>query len=177
MSALDGLAIVNFAYRRISSRRVRILLMKFVSLLACACVSVSLCVLAAGCSSSQQTAPAPSAAASNSSNGISGDPRIDAILEKSCFSCHANGGSAPWYAAVSPTYLAAGSARNVLNFSAWPTYDAQKKGAELKSIAKSVSSGSMPPGDYTALDHSARLSEDEKQALLNWVSQSSTATR
>jgi uncharacterized membrane protein len=166
--------VINFGYRRVLSHRVRIFVMRFMS---CVLLSVLLGALAAGCSSSQQTAAARSPAANSSSNGISADPRIDAILEKSCYTCHATGGSAPWYAAVSPTYLAAGSARNVLNFSVWPAYDAQKKVAELKSIAQSVSSGSMPPGDYTALDHSARLSEDDKRALLDWVSQTANATR
>jgi hypothetical protein len=58
----------------------------------------------------------------------------------------------------------------VLNFSDWQTYDAQKRSAALKSIEQSVSAGSMPPGDYTALDHSARLTEEQKQALLKWAS-------
>lgn len=72
---------------------------------------------------------------------------------------------------MSPTYLAANSARGVLNFSDWQSYDAEKRAAELKAIEQSVSSGSMPPGDYTALDHSARISEDQKQALLKWAAQ------
>jgi uncharacterized membrane protein len=96
---------------------------------------------------------------------------VSAILESSCYECHSTGGRAPWYAAVSPTYLAANSARGVLNFSDWQTYDAQKKAAELKTIEQSVSSGSMPPGDYTALDHSANLTQEQKQALLQWASQ------
>ena len=100
---------------------------------------------------------------------------MNAILQKSCFECHSTGGSAPWYAAVSPTYLAANSARGGLNFSDWQTYDAQKKSEALKNIAASVSGGSMPPGDYTALDHSARLTDDEKQALLKWASQPAMA--
>jgi hypothetical protein len=58
----------------------------------------------------------------------------------------------------------------VLNFSDWQTYDAQKKADALQKIEQSVSGGSMPPGDYTALDHSARLTDDEKQALLKWAS-------
>jgi uncharacterized membrane protein len=124
-------------------------------------------LLVVGCSSSQQTT-APSAP---SANAVSSDPKVSAILEKSCFQCHSTTGSAPWYASVSPTYLAANSARGVLNFSDWQTYDAEKRAAELKSIEQSVSGGSMPPGDYTALDHSAGLSEDQKQALLNWVAQ------
>ena len=128
---------------------------------------VSLGLLLAGCSSSQQTA-APSGP---TANAVSSDPEVNAILERSCFQCHSDTGSAPWYAAISPTYLASGSARGVLNFSDWQSYEGEKRTAELKSIEDSVSAGSMPPGDYTALDHSASLSEDQKQALLKWVAQ------
>ena len=124
----------------------------------------------AGCSSSQQTAT-PETTAPSSTSAVSTDPQVNAILEQSCYQCHSTGGSAPWYAAVSPTYLAANSARGVLNFSDWQTYDAQKKADAVKNIEQSVSRGSMPPGDYTALDHSARLADDQKQALLKWASQ------
>jgi hypothetical protein len=66
-------------------------------------------------------------------------------------------------------------ARGVLNFSDWQTYDAQKKADALISIEQAVSSGSMPPGDYTALDHSARLAKNQMQALLKWASQPALA--
>ena len=128
-----------------------------------------LSLLIVACSSSQKTT-APEAAVSASANAVSTDPQVNAILESSCCECHSTGGSAPWYATISPTYLAATSARGVLNFSDWHTYDAQKRAAELKSIEQSVSAGSMPPGDYTALDHSARLTEGQKQVLLKWAS-------
>jgi uncharacterized membrane protein len=127
-------------------------------------------VALAGCSSSQQ-ATAPEATVPASTNTVRSDSQVNAILQKSCYQCHSTGGSAPWYAAVSPTYLAANSARGVLNFSDWQTYDAQKKSEALKSIENAVNGGSMPPGDYTALDHSARLTDDEKQALLKWAAQ------
>jgi len=125
---------------------------------------VGLAAVIAGCSSSQQSEP-------TSTNAFSTDSQVNTIVQKSCYQCHSTGGTAPWYAAVSPTYLAANSARGVLNFSDWQTYDAQKKSDALKSIEASVNGGSMPPGDYTALDHSARLTDDEKQALLKWASQ------
>ena len=135
---------------------------------------IALTVLIVGCSSSQQAATLEGTVPS-SSNTVSTDSQVNAILEKSCYQCHSTGGTAPWYAAVSPTYLAANSARGVLNFSDWQTYDAQKKSDELKSIGASVSGGSMPPGDYTALDHSARITDEEKQALLKWASQPAMA--
>ena len=131
---------------------------------------ITLTVLIVGCSSSQQAAT-PAATVPSSTNTVSADSQVNAILEKSCFQCHSTEGKAPWYAAVSPTYLAANSARGVLNFSDWQTYDAQKKSDALKSIAASVNGGSMPPGDYTALDHSARLTDDEKVLLVKWASQ------
>jgi len=127
-----------------------------------------LALLIIGCSSSVQTSTPETAI--SPSNAVSTDSQVSAILHRSCYQCHSIGESAPWYAAVSPTYLAANSARGVLNFSDWQTYDAQKKADALKKIQDSVSAGSMPPGDYTALDHSARLTDDQKQALLKWVS-------
>ena len=135
---------------------------------------VTLAILIVGCSSSQQTAT-PEANAPSSTNAVNIDSQVNTILQKSCYQCHSTGGTAPWYAAVSPTYLAANSARGVLNFSDWPTYDAQKKSDALKGIEASVNGGSMPPGDYTALDHSARITDDEKQALLKWASQPAMA--
>jgi Haem-binding domain len=133
-------------------------------------VCLGLTVLIAGCAGSRQTTLSE-AAAPTSANAVSTDPQVNAILEGSCFECHSTGGSAPWYAVVSPTYLAAGSARGALNFSDWQTYDAQRRAAALMKIEQSVSTGSMPPGDYTAFDHSARLSEEQKQVLLKWALQ------
>jgi uncharacterized membrane protein len=127
-------------------------------------------LLIVGCSSSQEPI-VPAATVTSPANAASIDPKVSAILQTSCYECHSTGGSAPWYAKVSPTYLAANSARGVLNFSDWQTYDARKRSAALKSIERSVSAGKMPPGDYTALDHSARLSEEQKQVLLTWASQ------
>ncbi len=135
---------------------------------------VVLALLFVGCSSSQQTAP-PETTAQRSTNAVSTDPQVNAILEQSCYECHSTGGSAPWYASVSPTYIAAGSARKVLNFSDWQTYDPQKREELLKNIEQSVNAGSMPPGDYSALDHSARLTDDEKMLLIKWASQPAMA--
>lgn len=126
-------------------------------------------LLMVGCAAPRQRA-APQPPHSTPATAVAADPQVGAALETSCYQCHSTGGHAPWYAAISPTYLAANSARAALNFSDWQTYDAQKRAKELKRIEQAVSGGSMPPGDYTALDHSARLTEEQKQALLRWAS-------
>jgi len=128
-------------------------------------IVIGLGLLIAGCASSQPTANTDTA-----SNQISSDPQVNTILDNSCFQCHSSEKGAPWYASVSPSYLfGANSARRVLNFSKWRDYDADQKSAALGNIAKSIASGSMPPGDYTAFDGSARLTQDDKQALLRWA--------
>jgi uncharacterized membrane protein len=131
---------------------------------------VGCAALVAGCSSSQETS-APAVTVSSSADVAGGDAQVGAILASACYECHSTAGSAPWYAAVSPTYLAANKARAALNFSDWQTYDAERKAEALKSVERVVSSGSMPPGDYTALDHSARLTAEQRQALLKWAAQ------
>jgi len=111
----------------------------------------------------------PTKLANSSHGGVTTDPRIHQILERSCYTCHSTTGTAPWYAALSPAYMAAGSARQALNFSDWSTYDAHHQQTQLKSIESTINNGSMPPGNYTVLDHSARLSNAEKQALRAWL--------
>ena len=76
---------------------------------------VDLTLVFVGCSSSQQTA-APETTAQRSTNAVSTDRQVNAILQQSCYECHSTGGSAPWYAAVSPTYLAVNSARGGTQF-------------------------------------------------------------
>jgi hypothetical protein len=132
-----------------------------------AVILVSLALIV-GCSSTQDA----SGTADPASTGqITTDSAVSTILVKSCYKCHSTGGRAPWYAALSPTYLASNSAREALNFSDWQNYDSQKLAEMMKSIEQSVSSGSMPPGDYAALDWSARLSQEQKETLLKWAAQ------
>ena len=121
---------------------------------------------AAGCSSVPTPAPEPVVGAAES---VSTDPQITTLLAKACYQCHATGGSAPWNAAFAPSFWFAGSARETLDFSAWPSYDAQHRADELSSIAKVVREGEMPPWDYTAFDSSARLTPDEQKIVADWA--------
>jgi hypothetical protein len=88
----------------------------------------------------------------------------------SCFGCHSDSGSLPWYAKIAPSYWADRSgARRALNFSEWHNYDARRRHAEIQAIAAAVSGGSMPPGDYTFFDRAARLTADQKESVSQWA--------
>jgi cytochrome c553 len=106
----------------------------------------------------------------NSSAGVTADPQIRNLLVTSCFDCHSDQAPAAWNARLAPSYLfGADKARRVLNFSEWQSYGARKR-MELEAIAKVVSDGSMPPGDYDFVHPAAKLSTEQKKALLEWVS-------
>lgn len=133
-------------------------------------VPVAVCFCAAPNASGAVTA----SAASNSE--ISSNPAVQQTLETSCFGCHSNQSTGPWNARIAPSYLfGASGARRALNFSEWHSYDAGRKKAELAAISKVIKDDSMPPWDYNLLHPAAKLSSEERQQLLQWVSHEQNA--
>jgi len=129
-------------------------------------VAVLVGILAAGCSAGQAVSPSSLAG----DVGVQ-DANVQAALVTSCYECHSNQHAIAWNARLAPSYWFAGSARKTLNFSDWGKYDTQRRSAELTAIAKTVSAGEMPPGDYKAMRPSAALSVENKAAVVQWASQ------
>lgn len=101
--------------------------------------------------------------------GVTSNAAVEQILQNSCYSCHSNGGSAPWYAAISPSYLLSNSAREKMNFSDWNNYDQATK-AKARSLAASVvADGEMPPWDFTLLHPSARATDSDRAEIAKWA--------
>ncbi len=86
-----------------------------------------------------------------------------AILTRSCFDCHSNETVWPWYSNIAPaSWLIqrdVDKGRSEMNFS-------EGEGAEADDIAEVVREGEMPPLQYLLLHPNAKLSEAEKQVLL-----------
>lgn len=140
------------------------------------CMSALLATAALVTAVSGYSSSEPGVASSTTpSIDASPNPRVDQILEQSCGSCHTKAGSAPWYASIAPTYIASGSAVRALNLAGWQKYTPQERVTQLAKINQALTSGSMPPHDFTLLDHAARLSEEEKKALLEWTSSAMAA--
>jgi hypothetical protein len=107
---------------------------------------------------------------SHSNPPVREEPRWDSpatreLVVGACFDCHSNETSWPWYSNVAPfSWLIQGhvdDGRKALNFSEW-----DRPQREADEAAEAVQDGEMPPSSYRFLHSSARLSSEEKQALV-----------
>jgi hypothetical protein len=87
------------------------------------------------------------------------------LAQRACFDCHSNEVVWPWYSNVAPvSWLIqhdVDEGRQHLNFSDW------SKVRELDDIPIVVSSGAMPPSQFLMMHPEARLTQAEKDALVN----------
>lgn len=91
--------------------------------------------------------------------------QTQAIAEKACYDCHSNQTVWPWYSNVAPvSWLVlrdVQEGRLNLNFSDWSNYQLMAGDA-----AAVVQSGKMPPAQYLIIHSDARLTDAEKQQLI-----------
>ena len=93
------------------------------------------------------------------------------LFHRSCYDCHSNQTTWPWYSNVAPvSWLVqrdVNGGRRHLNFSRW---DEPQRHA--KDIAQQIKQGDMPPWFYLPMHPMARLSETEKQMLITGAGKS-----
>jgi len=103
---------------------------------------------------------------------VAGEPAWDSartqdLMRKACFDCHSNQSVWPWYSNVAPvSWLIqrdVNGGRRHLNFTEWATGKPQRHAKDIVSV---VNSGDMPPWFYLPMHPGARLTDDEKQALV-----------
>lgn len=96
------------------------------------------------------------------------DPRVRALLRRSCANCHSNDTQWPWYARISPgSWLLAHhvtQARRQLNFSIEYVLDEEEIGA----IADAVENQVMPPRSYLLMHPEARLTDADRALVKRW---------
>jgi hypothetical protein len=98
---------------------------------------------------------------------------ISSILRTSCYDCHSNQTSYPWYSKVAPaSWLLAQDVRegrDELNFSEWGSYIRRKQIGKLRKIKEEVASGDMPLKNYLIIHRHAKLSREQKNTLVKWT--------
>jgi hypothetical protein len=100
---------------------------------------------------------------------------IGQILNASCFDCHSNSTTYPWYTYVQPIGWSMNShiekGKSELNFDEFDTYPLRRKLSKLKSIAERIEDGSMPLRSYALIHRNAKLSFNEQKLITNWISE------
>jgi hypothetical protein len=103
---------------------------------------------------------------------IKPDAEIVSILKVSCYDCHSNQPTYPWYTNIAPVswwikhHINEGS--HHLNFSEWGNYSQKRKDHKLDECIEMVEEDEMPMSSYTLMHKDAKLSSAQKTLLLNW---------
>lgn len=98
---------------------------------------------------------------------------VAAILKRSCNDCHSNNTQYPWYTNIQPVgwWLQhhVNEGKDELNFSEFSAYTIKRQIHKLESVAEEVNDGEMPLNSYLWGHADAKLSEADKQLLINWA--------
>ncbi|MFK5973842.1 MAG: heme-binding domain-containing protein [Flavobacteriaceae bacterium] len=98
---------------------------------------------------------------------------VKVILEQSCYDCHSNNTQYPWYNNIAPvSYWLWNHVKNGkrhLNFSEWEGYTVKKKDHKLEELIEMLEAGEMPLTEYTWTHEKARLTQEERDAVIEWA--------
>jgi hypothetical protein len=100
---------------------------------------------------------------------------VEAILRRSCFDCHSNEVTWPWYSHVAPmkwmVVRDVRLGREALNISEWPK-DPDDQQYERENIWEIIEAGEMPPWFYIYPAHmNTKLSENDLAVLKKWAAE------
>ncbi len=100
-----------------------------------------------------------------------GPENVEAILRRSCYDCHSNEVSWPWYSRLAPvSWLVARDVkkgREELNFSDWPRFAA--KSDMRDEIVEEIDEGEMPLPIYLITHRDANVTAEERAILEAWA--------
>jgi len=95
------------------------------------------------------------------------------ILRRACYDCHSHETRWPWYSRIAPFswWLAEHvvEGRADLNFSQWPVFDFAARELILRDMEKQLVDGTMPLRSYVLGHPEARISDRDREILLEWV--------
>ena len=101
-------------------------------------------------------------------------PGTRALVKRACYNCHSNETVWPWYSSLAPvswlTERDVNQGRSHLNFSEWNDPMNQPD-----DVVEEVAAGNMPPWFYLPLHPEAKLTREERTALLQGLRKSLNA--
>jgi len=100
---------------------------------------------------------------------------VMSILKSACYDCHSNNTHYPWYSNIQPVALFLNrhivEGKKELNFDEFGNYTRRRQQSKLKAIANQLRDGEMPLSSYKLLHGGARISQNKKNQIINWVNE------
>ncbi|WOC39466.1 heme-binding domain-containing protein [Polaribacter sp. HL-MS24] len=97
---------------------------------------------------------------------------VKEILETTCFDCHSNTTTYPWYNNITPVNYWLEShvkdGKKHLNFSEWTSYSIKKKEHKMDELYEEVEEGEMPLTSYTWTHSEANLTAAQIAEVVAW---------
>jgi hypothetical protein len=98
---------------------------------------------------------------------------VKMFLESVCMDCHSDHTRYPWYNNITPVNYwldeHVNDGKKHFNMSLWSDYSDKKKDHKLEELAEEVEKKEMPLPSYTWTHGDADLSQDQIDAITNWV--------
>lgn len=100
---------------------------------------------------------------------------VKVILESTCFDCHSNTTTYPWYNTITPVnywindHIVDG--KKHFNLSVWDSYSVKKKDHKLDELIEEVEAKEMPLPSYTWTHGDANLTQEQITAIVSWAKQ------
>lgn len=98
---------------------------------------------------------------------------VQSVLAKACNDCHSNNTRYPWYSNIQPVdWWLDKHVRNGkrhLNFDEYTNRNLRYQYHKMEETIEMVKDGKMPLNSYTWLHKDAKLSDEEKNKLVNWA--------
>ncbi|MBL7739242.1 MAG: heme-binding domain-containing protein [Chitinophagaceae bacterium] len=104
-------------------------------------------------------------------HAVPGDVKL--ILDKACNDCHSNNTKYPWYSKLQPVdwwldkHIQDG--KKHLNYDEYTNRSLRYQYHKMEETIEMVKEGEMPLNSYTWVHKDAKLTDAEKNTLLNWA--------
>lgn len=98
---------------------------------------------------------------------------ITKLLKTSCYDCHSNQTSYPWYSNVQPfgwvlqSHIEDG--KSELNFSTFGNLSSRMKKLKIKSMISQIEDGEMPLPSYLYIHREAELTGKESEEIVTYL--------
>ena len=98
---------------------------------------------------------------------------VKAILSKACNDCHSNNTTYPWYDNFQPIHWwhdkHIKEGKKGINFDEYTNRKLRFQFHKMEDVVEQIKDGEMPLDSYTWVHKGARLSDDEKNKIINWA--------